>query len=155
MRTPDTPVDVLVVATINDVPLPLHCPLPVAAGGMQPLRQLACHRRLRGGGMRSALLNVIVVVAITLQSLPSPIPGIRQTRNPDTPVNVFIINAVVDVALSPLCLPLVTGQIIFVFVPIVVVVIILPPRGGGTIIPPPPSAAVHLPPSLSFPSFLL
>ena len=105
MRTPDTPVNVLVVATVVDVALSLLCPLPVAAGGMQPLRQLARRRRLRGGGMRSALLDVIVVVAITLQSLPSPIPGIRQTRNSDTPVNVLIVVAVVDVALSLLCLP--------------------------------------------------
>jgi len=87
------------------------------------------------------------------QSPPSPIPGIRQMWTPDTPVDVFIINAVVDVALSPLCPPPVAGQVVVVFVLVVVVVIILPPRGGGTIIPPPPSAAVHLPPSSSFPSF--
>ena len=147
------PVDVLVVAANVDVALSLLCPLQVAAGGTQPLRQLAHHHRLRGGGMRSALLDVIVVVAITPQSLPSPIPSIRQMWTPDMPVDVFIINTVIDVALFPLCPPPVAGQVILVFVPIVVVVIILPPCGGGTIIPPSPSAAVHLPPSLSFPSF--
>jgi len=154
MRTPDTPVDVLVVAAVVDVALSLLCPLPVAASGMQTLPQLARHCRLRGGGMRSALLNVIVIVAVTPQSPPSPIPGIRQTQTPDTSIDMFImINAVVDVALSPLCPPPVTGQVVVIFVPVVVVVIILPPRGGGTIIPPPPSAAVHLPLSSSFPSF--
>jgi len=146
MRTPDTPVDVLVVAAVIDVALSLLCPLSVAAGGTQPLRQLVHHRRLWGGGMRSALLNVIVVVAVTPQSPPSPIPGIRQTRTPKTPVDVFIINAVVDVALSPLCPPPVVGKVVVVFVLVVVVIIILPPGGGGAIIPPPPSAAVHLPP---------
>jgi len=74
-------------------------------------------------------------------------------QTPDTPVDVFIVNAIVEVALSPLCPPLVAGQVVVVFVPVVVVVIILPPCGGGTIIPPPPSAAVHLPSSSSFPSF--
>jgi len=144
--------DVLVVAAIVDVALSLLCPLPVVAGGMQPLCQLAHHHRLRGGGMRSALIDVIVVVTVMPQSPPSPIPGIRQMRTPDMPVGVFFINAVVDIALSPLCPLPVAGQVVVVFVPVVVVVIILPPRGGGTIIPPLPSAAVHLPPSSSFPS---
>ena len=111
MRTPDTPVDVLVVAAVVEVALSLLCLLPVAAGGTQPLHQLAHCRRLRGGGMRSALLDVVVVVAVTPQSPPSPIPGICQTRTPDTTVDVFIINAVVDVTLSPLCPPPVAGQV--------------------------------------------
>ena len=51
MRTPDTPLDVLVVAAVVDVTLSLLCPLPVVAGGMQPLLQLARHCHLRGGGM--------------------------------------------------------------------------------------------------------
>jgi hypothetical protein len=51
--------------------------------------------------MRSALLDVVVVVAVAPRSPPSPIPGIRQTRTPDTPVDVFVVTAVVDVALSP------------------------------------------------------
>ena len=152
LRTPDTPVNVLVVAAVVDVTLSLLCLLPVAAGGTQPLCQLARHRCLRGGGMLSALLDVIVIVAVTPQSPPSPIPGIHQMRTPDTPVDVFIINAVVDIALSPLCPPSVMGQVVIVFVPVVVVIIILPPCGGGTIIPPPPSAAVHLPPFPSLPA---
>ena len=65
MGTLDVPVDVLVVAAIIDVALSLLCPLPVAAGGTQPLHQLAHRRRLRGGVMRSALLDVVVVVAVT------------------------------------------------------------------------------------------
>ena len=109
MRTPNTPVDVLVVAAIVDVALSLLCPLPVTAGGTQPLHQLARHCFLQGGGIQSALLDVIVVVTVTPQSPPSPIPGIRQTRTPDTPVDVFIINAIVYVALSPLCPPPVAG----------------------------------------------
>ena len=111
MRTPDMPVDVLVVATIIDAALSFLCPMPVTAGGTQPPRQLVRHRCLWGGGMRSALLDVIVIVAVTPQSLPSPIPGIHQTRTSDTPIDVFIINAVVDVALSPLCPPPVAGQV--------------------------------------------
>ena len=51
--------------------------------------------------MRSALLDVVVVVAVAPRSPPSPITGIRQTRTPDTPVDVFVVTAVVDVALSP------------------------------------------------------
>ena len=62
--------------------------------------------------MRSALLNIIITVAVTPQSPPSPIPGIRLMWTPDTPVDVFI-NAVVNIALSPLCLcpPPVVGQL--------------------------------------------
>ena len=93
------PVDVLVVATIIGAALSLLCPMPVTAGGTQPLCQLAHPRCLWGGGMQSALLDIIVIVAVTPQSPPSPILGIRQTRTPDTPVDVFIINAAVDVAL--------------------------------------------------------
>jgi hypothetical protein len=51
--------------------------------------------------MRSALLDVVVFVTIAPRSPPSSIPGIRQTRTPDTPVDVFVVTAVVDVALSP------------------------------------------------------
>jgi hypothetical protein len=53
--------------------------------------------------MQSALLDVVVVVAVAVapRSPPSPITGIRQTRTPDTPVDVFVVTAVVDVALSP------------------------------------------------------
>jgi hypothetical protein len=51
--------------------------------------------------MQSALLDVIVVVAVMPKSPSSPIPGIRQTRTLDTPVDMFIINAVFNVALSP------------------------------------------------------
>ena len=98
--------------------------------------------------MRSALLDVIVIVAVTPQSLPSPIPGIHQTRTPDTPVYVFIINAAVDVALSPLCPSSVAGQVVVVFVPIVVVVIILQPRGGGHHHPPSPLCHRSPPPLL-------
>ena len=65
MQTPDTTVDVLVVAAVVDVALSLLCPLPVVAGGTQPLCQLARRRRLRGGGMQSALLDVIIIVAVT------------------------------------------------------------------------------------------
>jgi len=77
--------------------------------------------------MRSALLNVIVVVANTPQSPPLPIPSIRQTRTPDTPVNVFLINAIVDVALSPLCPPPVAGQVwhVLLLPPHVVIVVII------------------------------
>ena len=102
MRTPDMLVYVLVVAAVVDAALSLLCPLPVAAGGTQPLRQLARCRHLQGGGMRSTLLEVIVIVTVMLQSPPSPIPGIRQTWTLGMPIDVFIINAVVDVALSPL-----------------------------------------------------
>ena len=62
MRTPDTPIDMLVVAAIIGVALSLLFPLPVTAGGTQPLRQLARHRRLQDGRMRYALLDVIVIV---------------------------------------------------------------------------------------------
>jgi hypothetical protein len=51
--------------------------------------------------MRSALLVVVVFVTVAPRSPPSPIPSIRPTRTPDTPVDVFIVAAVVDVALSP------------------------------------------------------
>ncbi len=61
--------------------------------------------------MRFALLDVIVVVAVTPQSPPSPIPAIRQTWTLDTPIDVFIINAVIDFAHSRLCPPLVAGQV--------------------------------------------
>jgi len=110
-RTPDMPLNVFVVAAIVDVALSLLCPLPVVAGGTQPLRQLARRCRLRGGRMQSALLDIVVVVAITPQSPPSPIPGIHQTETPDTPIDVFVVNAVVDLALFPLCLPPVAGQV--------------------------------------------
>ncbi len=133
MRTPDTPVDVLVVAAVVDVALSLLCPLPVAAGGTQPLCQLARRRCLRGGGMRSALFDVIVIVAVTPQSPPSPIPGIRQTRTPDTPVDVFIISTVVDVVLSPLCQPPVGGQVwhVLLLPPLVVVVVVVSTSSQG------------------------
>ena len=49
MQTPDTPVNVFVVVAVINVALSLLCPLPVTAGGTQPLRQLACHHRPRGG----------------------------------------------------------------------------------------------------------
>ena len=63
MQTPDTPVDVLVVTAVVNVALSLLYLLPVTAGGTQPLHQLVPCRRLWGGGMRSALFDVIVVVA--------------------------------------------------------------------------------------------
>ena len=50
--------------------------------------------------MRSALLDVVVFVTVAPRSPPSPIPGIRPKQTPDTPVDVFVVNAVVDVALS-------------------------------------------------------
>ena len=133
MWTLDRPVDVLVVAAIINVALSLLCLLPVVAGRMQPLRQLAHRCHLRGGGMRSAILNVIVVVAVMPESPPSPIPGIRQTRTLDTPVNVFIINAIVDVALSPLCPPPVMGQVwhVLLLPPHVVVVVVLSTSSQG------------------------
>ena len=83
--------------------------------------------------MRSALLDVIVVVAVTPQSPPSPIPGIRQTRTPDTPIDVFIINAVVDVALSPLCPLPVAGQVwhVLLLPPHVVVVVVVSTSSQG------------------------
>ena len=83
--------------------------------------------------MRSALLDVIVVVAVMPQSPPSPIPGIRQTRTPDTPANVFMINTVVDVTLSPLCPPPVMGQVwhVLLLPPHVVVVVVLSTSSQG------------------------
>ena len=133
MRTPDTPVSVLVVAAVIDVALSLLCPLPVAAGGTQPLRQLVRRCRLRGGGMRSTLLDVIVVVAVMPQSPPSPIPSIHQTLTPDTPIDVFIINAIVDIALSPLCPPPVAGQVwhILLLPPHVVIVVLVSTSSQG------------------------
>jgi len=38
-------------------------------------------------------------------SLPSPIPGIRLTQTPDTPVDAFVVATVIDVALSLLLCP--------------------------------------------------
>ena len=64
MRTPDKPVNVLVVTAVVDVALSLLCPLPVAACGPQPLCRLARRRCLRGSGMRSALLDVITAAAL-------------------------------------------------------------------------------------------
>ena len=86
-----------------------------------------------GVGMRSTLLDVVVVVAVTPLFLPSPIPGIRQTRPPDTPVDVFIINAVIDVALSPLCPPPVVGQVwhLLLLPPHVVIVVVLSMSSQG------------------------
>jgi len=73
------------------------------------------------------------LVAVTPQSPPSPIPSIRQTRTPDTPVDVFIINAVVDVALSPLCPPPVAGQVwhVLLLPPHVVVVVVVSTSSQG------------------------
>ena len=90
-----------VVAAVVSVALSLLCPLTVAAGRTQPLRRLACHRSLWGGGMRWVLLYVVVVVAVAPQSPLSPIPGIRQTQTLDTSVNVIIVNAIVDVPPLP------------------------------------------------------
>ena len=101
MPISDMPVGVFVVAALVDVALSLLCPLTVAAGGTQPLCQLARHHCLRGGGMQSALLYVVVVVAVVPQSPPSPIPSICQTWTPDTPVDVIIVNTVIYIALSP------------------------------------------------------
>ena len=53
--------------------------------------------------MRSALLDVIIVVTVAPRSPPSPIPGIRPMRTPDTPVDVLVVAAIVNVALSLLC----------------------------------------------------
>ena len=58
-QTPDMPLNVLVVAAIVDVAFSLLCLLPVVAGGMQPLCQLARRCHLQAGGMQSALLNVV------------------------------------------------------------------------------------------------
>ena len=58
-----------VVAAIVNVTPSLLCPLLVAAGGMQPLRQLTRRRRLRGGGMchcRSRHCAAISTVAHSL-----------------------------------------------------------------------------------------
>ena len=131
--TPDTPVNIFVVATIIDVALSLLCPLPVVAGGTQPLCQLACPRRLRGGGMRFALLDVVVVVAVTPLSPPLPIPGIHQTWTLDTPANVFVVNAVVGIALSPLCPPPVAGQVwhVLLLPPHIVVVVVVSTSSQG------------------------
>jgi len=133
MQTPDTPVDVLAVAAIVDVALSLLCPLLVAAGGTQPLRQLARRRRLRDGGMRSALLEIIVVVAVTPQSPPSPIPSICQMQTPDTPIDVFIINAIVDIALFSLCPPPVAGQVwhVLLLSPHVVIIVVVSTSSQG------------------------
>ena len=83
--------------------------------------------------MQSALLDVIVVVAVTPQSPPSPIPGIHQTWTPDTSVDVFIINAIIDVALSPLCPPPVAGQVwhVLLLPPHVVVVVVISTSSQG------------------------
>ena len=51
--------------------------------------------------MRSALLDIVVFVTVAPRSPPSLIPSIRPTRTPDTPVNVFIVTAIVNIALSP------------------------------------------------------
>jgi hypothetical protein len=51
--------------------------------------------------MRSALLVVVVFVTVAPGSPPSPNPGIHPTRTPDTPVDVFFVAAIVNVALSP------------------------------------------------------
>ena len=84
--------------------------------------------------MRSALLDIIIIVAITLQSPPSLIPGIRSMWTPDTPVDVFI-NAVVNIALSPLCLcpPPVVGQVwhVLLLPPHVVVVAVVSTSSQG------------------------
>ena len=81
----------------------------------------------------SLLPSRIVIVAVTPQSPPLPIPGIRQTQTPDTPVNVFIINAIIDVTLSPLCPLLVTGQVwhILVLPPHVIVVVVISTSSQG------------------------
>jgi len=57
--------------------------------------------------MRSTLLDVPVVVVVTVapQSPPTPIPGIRLMRTPDTLIDVFVFAALVGVILSPLCPP--------------------------------------------------
>ena len=47
----------------------------------------------------------VVIVAIVLQSPPSPIPGICLTQTPDTSVDVFIVAIILDVTLSLLSLP--------------------------------------------------
>ena len=133
MQTPDMPIDVLAVAAIIDVALSLLCPLPVAAGGTQPLCQLARCRCLQDGGMRSALLKIIVVVAVTPQSPPSPIPSICQMQTPDMPDDVFIINAVVDIALSSLCPPPVVGRVwhVLLLPPHVVIIVVVSTSSQG------------------------
>ena len=60
--------------------------------------------------MQSALLIIVVIVAVVLLFLPSPISGMHPMRTPDTPINVLVITAIVDVTLSPLCPPLVSGH---------------------------------------------
>ena len=44
---------------------------------------------------------------------------------------MFIINVIINVALSPLCLPPVAGQVVVIVIPVVAIVIILPPRRGA------------------------
>ena len=79
--------------------------------------------------MQSALLDI----AIALQSPPSPIPGIRQTRTPDRPVDVFVISAVVDVTLSPLCPLPVAGQVwhVLLLPPRIVIVVVVSNSSQG------------------------
>jgi len=50
--------------------------------------------------MRSALLDVVIVVTVAPQSPPSPIPCIRPMRTPDTPVNMLVVAAIVNAPLS-------------------------------------------------------
>jgi hypothetical protein len=52
--------------------------------------------------MQSALLVVVTIVPVALQSQPSPIPIICPMRTPDMPIDVFVVATVVDVALSSL-----------------------------------------------------
>jgi len=77
--------------------------------------------------MRSALLDVIVVVSVTPQSPLLPIPGIHQTWTPYTLDNKFIINTIVDFTLSPLCPPPVAGQVwhVLLLPPHVVIVVVV------------------------------
>jgi hypothetical protein len=60
--------------------------------------------------MQSALLDVVIVVTVAPRSPPSPIPSIGPMQTPDTPVDVLVVAAVVNVALSLLCpLPVAAG----------------------------------------------
>jgi hypothetical protein len=52
----------------------------------KPCHQLTCHHHQRGG-MRSVLLDVVVVVTAAPQCPPLSIPGICPTRTPDMPVH--------------------------------------------------------------------
>ena len=101
-----------------DVALSRLCLPPVAAGGTQPLLQLVCHCCPQGG-LRSALLLVIVDVIIALLSPPSPIPSICLMHTPDTPLASLC-------RLSP-CFPLPPIAVVESSVAVLHLAVIMPP----------------------------